>query len=251
MRLVTPEPGPVAAMLAGEAPGPDAILGHVVATGHGRMWADRWPHPSAVLAEVGSNYLLTGTPAAVDPAALRPLVTGFLAAPERFAAVLAEAFPDRVVWDRLVYRLPPGQDPPPARTTAEVRALAAADAAAVAGLSEEIGWVAKSWGGPVGLASRAHAYGAFAGGQLAAVVGTFFLGAQHEDAVVVTEPRWRGRGLATACARAWCAGVAARGRTPTWTTSPDNRGSWRIAELLGMELVRRDVLHVIGVDVPR
>lgn len=68
---------------------------------------------------------------------------------------------------------------------------------------------------------------------------------------MVTEPEWCGRGLTTACARAWSAGVVARGRTPTWTTSPDNPGSWRIAERLGFELVRRDVLHVIGVDLPR
>jgi len=78
-----------------------------------------------------------------------------------------------------------------------------------------------------------------------------FQGARHEDAGVVTEPEWRGRGLATACARAWCAAVVARGRAPTRTTSPDNVGSWRIAERLGFELVRRDVLRVIGVEVPR
>lgn len=104
---------------------------------------------------------------------------------------------------------------------------------------------------PAGLARRGRAYGAFAGGRLVALVCTFFQGARHEDAGVVTEPEWRGRGLATACARAWCAAVVARGRAPTWTTSPDNVGSWRIAERLGFELVRRDVLRVIGVEVPR
>ncbi|MEH1124055.1 GNAT family N-acetyltransferase [Micromonospora sp. CPCC 206061] len=251
MRRVTLEGGSIAAWLAEEAPGPGAILGHVVATGHGRAWADRWPSPSALLVEVGGNYLLAGTPAAVDPAALRPLVTGFLAASKMFAPVVAEAFPDRMVWDRLIYRLPAGHSGPPSGPLPGVRALSAADAEAVAGLSEEVAWVVKTWGGPAGLASYAHAHGAFVDGRLVAVVGTFFLGVRHEDAVVATEPQWRGRGLATACARAWCAGVVARGRTPTWTTSPDNHGSWRIAERLGLELVRRDVLHVIGVDVFR
>jgi RimJ/RimL family protein N-acetyltransferase len=248
--LVTLDRDSVARMLAGETPGPGAILAHVATTGHGRAWADQWPSPSALLVEVGGNYLLAGAPEAVEPAALRPLVTGFLAAPEQFAPVVAEAFPDRTVWDRIIHRLPAGQDAPPPGPASGVRALNAADTDAVAGLSPELAWVAKTWGGPAGLASRAHAYGAFVDGRLVAVAGTFFLGARHEDAVVATEPRWRWRGLATACARAWCAGVVARGRTPTWTTSPDNLGSRRIAERLGLELVRRDVLHVVNVDVP-
>lgn len=255
MRLVAVERGSVAGLLAGEEPGPNAILGHVVTTGHGRAWADRWPSPSALLVETGGNYLLAGAAGAVDPAALRPLVTGFLAAPPAFEAVVAEAFPDRVVWDRVIYSARDGQ-PDGLGAAAdsggcEVRALTAADADAVAGLSADVDWVSKTWGGPAGFAGNAHAYGAFADGRLVSVVGTFFMGARHEDAVVATEPEWRGRGLATACARAWRAGVVSRGRVPSWTTSPDNRGSWRIAELLGLELVRRDVLHVVGVEVPR
>ena len=250
MRLVRLDGGSAKDLLAGEGPGPGAILGHVAGTGHGRAWVDRWPHPSAVLAEVAGNYLLAGSPSAVDPVALRPLVTGFLAAPEAFAPVVADAFPDRVAWDRVVYRLPAGPGIPPPRVPAEMRALASADADAIAGLGPELGWVAKTWGGPAGLAGGGHAYGTFVDGRLVAAAGTFFLGHRYEDAFAVTEPRWRGRGLATACARAWCAGVVARGRTPTWTTSPDNHGSHRIAERLGMVLVRRDVLHVIGVDPP-
>lgn len=247
--MIAPDAESVATALAGETPGPDAILGHVVATGYGRAWADRWPRPSALLAEVSGNYLLTGEPAAVDPAALRPLVTGFLAAPEAFEQVVAEAFPDRVVWDRVIYRLPPGRDVP-AADHPKVRALTPADAEAVAGLSDEIGWVSKTWGGPIGFARYGHAYGAFVDHRLVAVVGTFFQGARHEDAVVATEPKFRRKGLANACARAWAADVVRRGRIPSWTTSPDNDGSWRIARGLGFELVRRDVLHVIGVDVP-
>lgn len=121
MEAVALDRGPIAAWLAEEAPGPDAILGHAVATGHGRAWADRWPHPSTLLVEVGENYLLAG----------------------------------------------------------EVRALVAADTDAVARLSPEVEWITKTWGGPAGLASHGHAYGAFVGGQLVAVGCTFFMGARH------------------------------------------------------------------------
>lgn len=247
--MVTPDAGSVSTMLAGETPGPETLLGHVVGTGYGRAWVDRWPGPSALLAEVSGNYLLTGAPTAVAPEALRPLVTGFLAAPRAFAPVVTEAFPDRVVWDRVIYRLPPGGRAPVPDHPA-VRALTPADAGAIAALSEGVGWISKSWGGPIGLARYGHAYGAFVDGQLVAVVGTFFQGVRHEDAFVATEPEFRRQGLATACARAWCADVVRRGRIPSWSTSPDNAGSWRIAERLGFELVRRDVLYVIGVDVP-
>jgi RimJ/RimL family protein N-acetyltransferase len=121
---------------------------------------------------------------------------------------------------------------------------------AVARLSDEIGWVAKTWGGPAGLAASGHAYGAFAGGRLAAVTCSFFQGARYADAGVVTEPERRGQGLGVASARAWCAGTVAHRRVPTWTTSTDNSASRRIAERLGFALVRRDVLHVIGVAIP-
>lgn len=248
--MVTLDADSIARVLTEETPGPEAIFGHVAGTGFGRAWADRWPRPTALLAEVSGNYLLAGAPEAVDPAALRPLVTGFLAAPAAFEQVVTEAFPDRVVWDRVVYRLPPGRGVA-APNHPDVRALTPADAEAVAGLSEEIGWVSKTWGGPIGLARYGHAYGAFVDDRLVALVGTFFQGLRHEDAVVATEPEFRRKGLATACAQAWCADVIRRGRIPSWTTAPDNEGSWRTAQRVGFELVRRDVLHVIGVPVPQ
>jgi hypothetical protein len=79
-------------------------------------------------------------------------VTRFLAAPEAVGPVAAEAFPDRVVGDRVIYRLPAGRGALPSGPPAEVRALTAADTEAVAGLSSEIGWIAKTWGGSAGLA---------------------------------------------------------------------------------------------------
>lgn len=103
MRKVVLEHAAVARWLERETPGPESVLGHVLTTGHGRAWADRWPEPSVLLTETGGNYLLLGEPEAVDPDELRPLVRGFLAAPPELAPVLAAAFPDRVVWDRVVW----------------------------------------------------------------------------------------------------------------------------------------------------
>lgn len=250
MRPVEPSALPaLVTWLEAETPGPDAILGHVARTGHGRAWADRWPEPTAVLVETGGNYALMGPPEAVDPAALRPLLRGFLAAAAAFHGVLDEAFPDRVRWDRVIYRLPANARVPVLATDL-VRVLRAGDTPVLERLTPEASWVAKTWGGPAGLAASGQAYGAFAGDQLAAVTCTFFQGARHADAGVATEPPLRGRGLGLASARAWCAGTVARGLVPTWTTSTDNAASRRIAERLGFELVRRDVLHVIGVEIP-
>jgi hypothetical protein len=67
------------------------------------------------------------------------------------------------------------------------------------------------------------------------VTCTFFCGARHADAGVATEPELRGRGLATASTRAWCAGTVAYGLVPTWTTSTDNVASQRLAERLGLD----------------
>jgi GNAT superfamily N-acetyltransferase len=250
MRSVEPARlGEIAGWCEAETPGPDAILGHVASTGHGRAWVDRWPRPAALLVEAGGNYLLTGAPATVDPAALRPLVRGFLAASSGFDAVLDEAFPDRIRWERVVYRFP-GTAMAPAGPPATVRLLGTGDVPVVERLGGEIRWVAKTWGGLAGLAASGHAYGAFERNRLAAVTCTFFRGARHDDAGVATEPELRGRGLGTASARAWCTGTVALGRVPTWTTSLDNAASRRIAERLGFELARRDVLHVIGIEMP-
>ncbi len=174
---------------------------------------------------------------------------GFLAAPVGFDAVLDKAFPDRVRWERVVYRFP-ATAAAPATPPGTVRRLHTEDTPALERLGEEVRWIAKTWGGPAGLAASGHAYGAFEGDRLAAVTCTFFRGLRHDDAGVVTEPELRGRGLGTASALAWCAAVVAEGRTPTWTTSDDNAPSRGIAERLGFELVRRDVLHVIGIEVP-
>jgi GNAT superfamily N-acetyltransferase len=60
----------------------------------------------------------------------------------------------------------------------------------------------------------------------------------------------RGQGLSTACAGAVCQDARDRGHLPSWTTSPDNAASLRVAAKLGFTLRRRDRLLVAGVPVP-
>jgi predicted GNAT family acetyltransferase len=67
---------------------------------------------------------------------------------------------------------------------------------------------------------------------------------------VVTERTFRGRGLVPACAGGLAGEIRARGRTPSWTTSPENLASLRVAEKLGFERIRDDVLYVVGMPLP-
>ncbi|MGH8908894.1 MAG: GNAT family N-acetyltransferase [Egibacteraceae bacterium] len=66
----------------------------------------------------------------------------------------------------------------------------------------------------------------------------------------MTEHGFRGRGLSVACAGALCEDIYARGRRPSWTTSPDNLPNLRVASKLGFSLSRRDRLSAIGVPIP-
>ena len=260
MYEVQPAADDLAEWLGGESPGPDAILGHVLRTGHGRCWADRWPEPSALLVETAGNYLLRGNAAAMDPAELRPLVQGFVDAPGSFDGLLDGAFPGHARWDRVVYRL--DQAPKElglsqaageavrAASSVVVRFLDADDGPAVEALHPDVRWVGKTWGGPSGLAASGHAVGAFIGERLVAVAASFFLGARHDEIGVGTEPEFRGRGLSTRCAHLLTVRSVTAGRVPSWTTSLDNAASRRVAERLGFEFDRFDVLRVIGVEVP-
>jgi RimJ/RimL family protein N-acetyltransferase len=232
-----------------DRPGP--LIGlHVIQTGNGSCRVDRWPDPRAVLTETAGNYSLAGEPEALEPADLIGQVAGFVEAPERFAPLLKTAFPAMVVWDRVILEL---RERPhfslPA--TATVRRLEPADAYHVWGLSPASNWIGKTWGGPAGLAASGYAWGVFVEGRLVSVANVFFVGQQYEDLGVVTEPRFRGLGLSVACAGAVCEDILARGRWPSWTTSPDNSASLRVAEKLGFSLNRHDCLYVVGITVPQ
>jgi RimJ/RimL family protein N-acetyltransferase len=232
-----------------DRPGP--LIGlHVLQTGHGSFLVDRWPDPRAALVETAGNHSLVGDPTALTPADLRGRIAGFLQTPEPFEPLVREAFPDLALWERVIFELKgrPSLDPPP---SVEVRRLQPGDAARVVGLPPKASWIANTWGGPAGLAESGHAWGAFVDRRLVSVACPFFVGERYEDIGVVTEPEHRGVGLSVACAGALCHDILRRGRRPTWTTSPDNTASLRVAEKLGFQLQRHDRLLVIGADIPQ
>ncbi len=223
---------------------------HVLNTGHGRVWADRFPEPRALLAETVDNFQFYGRPEFLSPEEIAPMLLGFIDCPPSFDPLVRAACPDAAAWDRVVYqldRLLPVADP----AGAELRRLAPVDAPALASLSEESGWVIKTWGGATGGAASGTAWGAFVDGMLASLACTFFMGTGYEDLGVVTEPGYRGRGLSAACASALCQDVLSRGKHVSWNTSPDNRASIRVAEKVGFRFARNDRLWVAGIEIPR
>lgn len=231
-----------------ERPGP--LIGlHILHTGHGTIQVDRWPQPRALLANTAGNCSLAGDPTAFTPADLRD-VAGMIEAPSPFLPLLQAAFSDLHLWHRVIFSLP-GEPHFSLPYPYEVRRLTAVDTVHLQSLTPETNWVAKTWGGATGLAASEMAWGALANGRLAAVACTFFLGQRYEEIGVATEPEHRGRGLGVACAGALCQDILARDHIPSWTTSPDNVASVRVAQKLGFIHQRDDCLYVTGMSIPR
>ncbi|HEX6383889.1 MAG TPA: GNAT family N-acetyltransferase [Anaerolineae bacterium] len=231
-----------------ERPGP--LVGqHIIHTGYGTCWADRWPDPRAILVETAGNYALAGDPRALEPADLKGRITGFVEASEPFVPLLLAAFPDAKRWDRVIFEL---RERPHVSLPRGylIRRLDEADASHLQGLSPETAWIGKTWGGPTGLAASGRAWGAFAGTRLVSVACVFFVGAQYEEIGVATEPEFRGRGLSAACAGSLCEEIWRRGHWSSWSTSPDNVASIRVAEKLGFSRQRQDCLYVVGLPKP-
>jgi GNAT superfamily N-acetyltransferase len=231
-----------------ERPGP-LVGSHVIQTGQGACWADRWPEPRAVLVETAGNYTLLGDVHALTSAEIQPHIKGFVDIAEAFAPLLRATFPDLQLWPRVILAQPDAAGRI-AAIDAPIRRLVSSDAAHLEGLEPGSAWISKTWGGPHGLATSGFGWGAFVGGRLAAVACTFFLGRSYEEIGVVTIPQYRGFGLSTACAKALCDDIHARGHQPSWTTSPDNLASLRVAEKLGFRVQRNDVAYVVGVEIP-
>jgi RimJ/RimL family protein N-acetyltransferase len=232
-----------------ERPGPVSLAKHVINTGYGRCWSDRWPEPRAVLIETAGNYLLRGDPDALTPATVRPHIAGFVDAPATFLPLLQATFDRIVTWERVIYALHSA----PRRSTLQgflVRQLGWQDAAYLEELSEAANWVYKTWVTPANLAASGYVWGAFAGERLVSVANIFFLGDEYEEIGVATEPEYRGLGLNAACVGGLCEDIQRRGHIPSWTTSTDNLASQRVAEKVGFTFDRHDVLYVIGIDLP-
>lgn len=244
--MLTVAPDALRPWFTPERPGP-LVFEHVARTGHGSVRVDRWPGPRVVVAELPGNLSLRGDPEHLPPADLAGL-TGFVDAPPEWLPALRASDPDVTPWDRLIAVLP-GTVPTPAPAP-DVRLLTSDDAAAFAGLSAESAWIAQTWGGVPGLLAAGVARGVLADGQVAALAVPFYVGGTYEDIGVVTEPAHRRKGLSTACAGALIADIRARGHVPTWSTSPDNTGSRRVAARLGFVHERDDVLYALRTPVP-
>jgi RimJ/RimL family protein N-acetyltransferase len=231
-----------------ERPGPLVGL-HVIQTGHGFAWADRWPEPRAVYVATGANGTFAGDAGVIPPEELwDPEVRAeieFVEAPGGFSALLRAAFPELTTWERVIFEL---QGKPVFQTPAgtEVRRLKAEDAEAVGRVSEHVRWVCKTWHGTEAAAASGMAWGAFDGRRIVSLALTFFVGDRFEDFGAATEPEYRGRGLSAACCAGLAADIQSRGRTPCWTTTPGNLASVRVAQKLGFRAVREDWLYVVG-----
>ena len=221
---------------------------HVLMTGKGAVFVDQWPEARAALVATGSNYALLGDPTAIRADELRQWVSGFLEAADAFTSRLRSLEPRPYEWPRVNLLQTTVREP--STVGAEVRRLVLKDAPQVAALKVESNWIADTWGGAPGLAASGFAYGAFVDGHLASVACTFFVAERFEDIGVITETAFRGRGLSPACAAGLCADIRTRGRIPSWSTSPDNTASLRVAEKLGFTLGHHDRMWVVGRSVP-
>ena len=251
VRRLSPAEAPaVRELFLPERPGP--LIGlHVLQTGIGQLYVDRFPSSQAVLAEVSGNLALYGAASALSGDDLRrQSLDGFVETPATFEPLLRQAYPGVGVWRRVIQRLDPTRLTDAPQVAPEVRPLEPADLGAVRQLSLGLAWIADTWDGPAGLVASGRAWGAFVGRRPVSLACSFFVGEHFEDVGIVTEPEFRGRCLAQACAHAVCADIIRRGRTPSWSTSPDNLGSLRVAQKLGFRLDRHDRLLVVGRPIP-
>ncbi|ANZ13834.1 FR47-like protein [Streptomyces noursei ATCC 11455] len=236
----------VAHRFAAGPPGAKALAEHALAPGAGRWWADRPVAPRAVAVACADHLLLRGEPTALAPLALAPFSAHYVQAPARFLPLLGRAFDGLVPWERMgyVHRVPVLPPRPPRGVT--VRRLLPADAPSVAALGPESAWIHASWGGPEGLAASGHGWAAFARGRVLALACTYFRGSAYEDVACLTVPEHRRQRLALACVSALCQDIAARGHTPGWTCSRDNRPSRLLAWTAGFRLEHEYVHYLTG-----
>ncbi|MEU9121576.1 GNAT family N-acetyltransferase [Streptomyces sp. NPDC048506] len=227
-------------------PGATALAEHALLSGAARCWADRAVDPRAVAVACAGHLLLRGEPTALAPLALAPFTAHYVQAPARFLPLLAGAFERLVPWERMVYlrRVTVAAPRPPHGVT--VRRVTPDDAPALAALGADLAWIHASWGGPAGLAASGHGWAAFRRDRVLALACTYFRGSTHEDIACLTVPAHRRQHLALACVTALCRDIEARGHTPSWTCSRDNRPSRLLAWTAGFRLAHEYVHHLTG-----
>ncbi len=218
---------------------------HALNTGNGLFFVDRWPEPRAVLVTIGSLCSLSGDPQALPAAELPEFASGMMHCPPEFLPILQMVFPNVHGKDRVILESDesPVRSVPPEVT---LRRLGVADRGKLEEMDPDLHWIGSTWGGIAGLASSGRAWAAFIEGRLASLAATFLAADSLEDIGVVTEPAYRGRGLAPLCAAALCNEIHERGCRASWTTSYDNTASIRVAEKLGFKVVGPDILYVLG-----
>lgn len=226
---------------------------HVTATGYGAIWVDQWPAPRMVAAFTGGNLGLSGDASAVSSKDLADLSHALIAdwehvfidPGESFAAPLCEGVRGLRLWPRVLYAHQGGvcEQPP---HDAEIRLLGPDDDAALGELGNDIDWIGDTHDGAANLAASGRAVGAFVDDGLASVAAVFYVGTSYEELGVVTEAAQRGRGLSSACAAVLVAQIKQRGRTPCWSTTPDNLASQRVADKLGLVRVGEQRHFMLG-----
>ncbi|WP_030983016.1 GNAT family N-acetyltransferase [Streptomyces sp. NRRL S-1813] len=227
-------------------PGAAALAEHALVPGAGRWWADRAVDPRAIAVACADHLLLRGDPTTLAPIALAPFAAHYVQAPARFLPLLGSAFDLLVPWERMAYVHHVRVSPPRPPRGVTVRRLAPGDAPALAALDPDMAWIHASWGGPAGLAASGHGWAAFTKDRVLAVACTYFGGTTYEDVACATVPELRRQRLALACVTALCQDIAARGHTPSWNCSRDNRPSRLLAWTAGFRLEHEYVHYFTG-----
>ena len=212
---------------------PGRLLGlHIITTGCGSCWVDRFPNPTGVLVHSGFDYFLVGAPQAFKSRDIRGMVGWVDIADESLMHALDKYHSKIITEDRVALEL----TTPPAGVPLEhyhIRPLRPEDARHLESLSPEIDWISRSWGGPSGLANSRRSWGAFDHERLVSVACSYYVGNCYEDVGIVTEPDLRGRGLSAACAAKICQDIIGRGHRPSWLVASTNTASLRVAHKLG------------------
>lgn len=218
---------------------------HVLNTGQGMIYTDRWPAPQVVVAKSGMNCEMAGDPTFLDLTWLKENVRGCISMPEKFEPIVNAVIPVHEMWERVIfiyYR----KIVPIVSEEYIFRELTMEDVVGLEGLEPDLQWISNTWGGHAGLAKSGFAWGASLEEKIVSVACSFFVGKQYEAIGVITQSNYRRQGLSTASISKLIGDIVRRGKEPTWTTSLDNEGSLATAKLLGFQEIGRGKLFIVG-----